>query len=264
MPTTEEREPHVPSTGSNDQRDRRRTRRCRGSGCSPASGSTPRRTTRRSRPPTTGSVEFLDEAPSEIRGWADRRQQEADRIFALLTGPEAEPPRRHRTPQQRPPRPSRPPRQHRQLDQPPAARHHRRPRTVGVVFGVYWVGRPSVPDVTSGRRRQRRSQSRAPRPALDTAQLAALTAEGQGRPQGRRLAPEDRRPLLRRQRLDQRQGRGAEGARRRPDERAGPDQPRRRLLQRWRQRLGGEGLEGRHQGPPEERRDALRPRASST
>ena len=33
--------------------------------------------------------DFLDEAPSEIRGWADRRQQEADRIFSLLTGPES-------------------------------------------------------------------------------------------------------------------------------------------------------------------------------
>lgn len=32
-------------------------------------------------------VDFLDSAPAGIRTWADRRQQEADRIFALLTAP---------------------------------------------------------------------------------------------------------------------------------------------------------------------------------
>lgn len=35
-------------------------------------------------------AEFLDGAPADLRGWADRRQAEADRIRALLTGPESE------------------------------------------------------------------------------------------------------------------------------------------------------------------------------
>ena len=35
-------------------------------------------------------VEYLETAPSDIRGWADRRQQEVDRIFTLLTAPESE------------------------------------------------------------------------------------------------------------------------------------------------------------------------------
>ena len=35
-------------------------------------------------------AEYLEAAPSDIRGWAERRQAEADRIFALLTGPESE------------------------------------------------------------------------------------------------------------------------------------------------------------------------------
>ncbi|MBC7305643.1 MAG: hypothetical protein H5T80_01710, partial [Dietzia sp.] len=34
-------------------------------------------------------VEYLEGAPDDIRGWADRRQQEVDRVFALLTGPES-------------------------------------------------------------------------------------------------------------------------------------------------------------------------------
>ena len=35
-------------------------------------------------------AEFLDGAPDDLRGWADRRQAEADRIHGLLTGPDAE------------------------------------------------------------------------------------------------------------------------------------------------------------------------------
>ncbi len=60
--------------------------------------------------------DFLDQAPSEIRGWADRRQQEADRIFSLLTGPESQlvppperrlrPPSWHRPPRRRAARPT--------------------------------------------------------------------------------------------------------------------------------------------------------------
>ena len=34
-------------------------------------------------------AEFLEGAPADLRGWADRRQVEADRIHELLTGPES-------------------------------------------------------------------------------------------------------------------------------------------------------------------------------
>jgi tetratricopeptide (TPR) repeat protein len=121
--------------------------------------------------------DFLDQAPTEIRGWADRRQQEADRIFSLLTGPESElvPPAR---------------------TQAPAATGAPAPAaaptggstnrvligiiavlaTVGVVFGVYWMGRPSVPDVGSAASASSAATPSAA-PTLDQAQLAALTAK---------------------------------------------------------------------------------------
>ena len=116
-------------------------------------------------------VEYLDEAPGDIRGWADRRQQEADRIFALLTAPEAELVTPARTPAARP-------------EAAPETTTNPTNRmllgiiavlvTVGVVFGVYWVGRPTVPDVSA-------AATPAPpplpsaAPSVDTAQLAALT-----------------------------------------------------------------------------------------
>lgn len=34
--------------------------------------------------------EYLEAAPEDLRGWADKRQAEADRIFGLLTGPESD------------------------------------------------------------------------------------------------------------------------------------------------------------------------------
>lgn len=116
-------------------------------------------------------VEYLDEAPGDIRGWADRRQQEADRIFALLTGPQSELVTPARTPAAR-------------TEDAPATTTNPTNRmllaiiavlvTAGVVFGVYWVGRPTVPDVTSA---ASPSASAAPSaaPTVDKAQLAALT-----------------------------------------------------------------------------------------
>jgi cytochrome c-type biogenesis protein CcmH/NrfG len=116
-------------------------------------------------------VEYLDEAPGDIRGWADRRQQEADRIFALLTVPETELATPARTPAARP-------------EAAPEATTNPTNRmllgiiavlvTVGVVFGVYWVGRPTVPDVSAA---ASPTASAAPSaaPSLDTTQLAALT-----------------------------------------------------------------------------------------
>ncbi len=116
--------------------------------------------------------DFLDQAPSEIRGWADRRQQEADRIFSLLTGPESQlvPPTRAATPAAAAPA--------------PAGSSTNKVliaiiavlATVGVVFGVYWVGRPSVPDVTSAASASSAAGPSAA-PTLDQAQLAALTAK---------------------------------------------------------------------------------------
>ncbi len=35
-------------------------------------------------------VDYLAAAPAPIKGWADRRQSEVDRVFELLTGPESE------------------------------------------------------------------------------------------------------------------------------------------------------------------------------
>ena len=119
--------------------------------------------------------DFLDQAPSEIRGWADRRQQEADRIFSLLTGPESQlvPPSRAAAPATVvAPAPA------------PAGGSTNRVligiiavlATVAVVFGVYWMGRPTVPDVTSA---ATASSAAAPSaaPTIDQAQLAALTAK---------------------------------------------------------------------------------------
>ncbi len=119
--------------------------------------------------------DFLDQAPSEIRGWADRRQQEADRIFSLLTGPESQlaPPARRPAPVAA-------------VAPAPAPTGSSTNRillaiiavlaTVGVVFGVYWMGRPTVPDVTSA---ASASSSAAPSaaPTLDQAKLTELTAK---------------------------------------------------------------------------------------
>lgn len=35
-------------------------------------------------------AEFLESAPDDLRGWADKRQAETDRIYGLLTGPDAD------------------------------------------------------------------------------------------------------------------------------------------------------------------------------
>ena len=118
--------------------------------------------------------DFLDQAPSEIRGWADRRQQEADRIFSLLTGPESQlvPAARTAAPATVAPAPA------------PTGGSTNKVllgiiavlATVGVVFGVYWMGRPTVPDVTSAASASSAASPSAA-PTLDQAQLTALTAK---------------------------------------------------------------------------------------
>jgi cytochrome c-type biogenesis protein CcmH/NrfG len=124
--------------------------------------------------------DFLDQAPSDIRGWADRRQQEADRIFSLLTGPESElvqPARTAAPVAAGSPAPA------------PAGSSTNKVligiiavlATVGVVFGVYWMGRPSVPDVGAAASASSAATPSAA-PTLDQAQLAALTAKVKANP----------------------------------------------------------------------------------
>jgi cytochrome c-type biogenesis protein CcmH/NrfG len=123
-------------------------------------------------------VEYLDEAPGDIRGWADRRQQEADRIFALLTAPETQPAapvRADAAPAEAPVERS-PNQTNRMLLGVIAVLV-----TVGVVFGVYWAGRPTVPDVSSA---ASPTASAAPSaaPTVDKAQLATLTEKVKANP----------------------------------------------------------------------------------
>ncbi|WP_199921686.1 tetratricopeptide repeat protein [Intrasporangium calvum] len=119
-------------------------------------------------------VEYLEGAPTDIRGWADRRQQEVDRVFALLTGPESE---------------------LRALARPSgagAAAETTEPNrtnrmlvgiiavlvTIGVVLGVYWMGKPDVPEMTTA---QDTSQTQTAA-AVDPAKLAELTKKVEANP----------------------------------------------------------------------------------
>jgi cytochrome c-type biogenesis protein CcmH/NrfG len=123
-------------------------------------------------------VEYLDEAPGDIRGWADRRQQEANRIFALLTAPETQPaaPVRAAAAPAEAPVETSPNQTNRMLLGVIAVLV-----TVGVVFGVYWAGRPTVPDVSSA---ASPTASAAPSaaPTVDKAQLATLTEKVKANP----------------------------------------------------------------------------------
>jgi tetratricopeptide (TPR) repeat protein len=119
-------------------------------------------------------VDYLESAPSDIRGWADRRQQEVDRIFDLLTGPESELAALARPAGQR------------AASAGAAAQSVRNNRlllgiiavlvTIGLVVGVYWMGKPDVPDMTAA---QGATQSQ---PVLDQAKLAELTKKVEANP----------------------------------------------------------------------------------
>lgn len=122
-------------------------------------------------------VDFLDEAPDDIRAWADRRQQEVDRIFALLTGPESD--------LRALGRPSAPQRAVAAAAPAPPNRTNRLLIgvvavlvTVGVVLGVYWVGKPSVPDITSAQA----AQASQTAPVVDQAKIAELTKKVEANP----------------------------------------------------------------------------------
>ena len=121
-------------------------------------------------------VEYLDEAPGDIRGWADRRQQEADRIFALLTAPETQPAAPARAAAAPAPVEPSPNQTNRMLLGVIAVLV-----TVGVVFGVYWAGRPTVPDVSSAAS-PTASASPSAAPTVDKTQLATLTEKVKANP----------------------------------------------------------------------------------
>lgn len=116
--------------------------------------------------------EFLDGAPDEIRNWADRRQREADRLLALLTGPDEE-------------------RASLAARAAPAASGRRplpKPALVALgalavfalVFGVYWFGRPTS-DLPATAPAQGATPAAAA-PALDQTKVAELMAKIQANP----------------------------------------------------------------------------------
>lgn len=118
-------------------------------------------------------VDYLEGAPSDIRGWADRRQLEVDRIFGLLTGPESDLAAlaRPATAQAAPASPMQGLRSNKYLLGVIAVLV-----TIGVVVGVYWMGKPSVPEMTAA---QDTTQSQ---PVLDKAKLAELTKKVEANP----------------------------------------------------------------------------------
>jgi len=116
-------------------------------------------------------VEYLESAPEDIRGWADRRQQEVDRVFALLTGPESELKALAR-PAAAAPAATEPNKSNRLLMGIIAVLV-----TIGVVFGVYQMGKPDVPEMTAAQ-----GSPTATQPVLDQAKLAELTKKVEANP----------------------------------------------------------------------------------
>lgn len=119
-------------------------------------------------------VDYLESAPSDIRGWADRRQQEVDRIFELLTGPETELQAlaRPATTGAAPTQAAQPNQTNRILLGVIAVLV-----TIGVVVGVYWMGKPAVPEMTAAAQDTSQTQ-----PVLDQAKLAELTKKVEANP----------------------------------------------------------------------------------
>lgn len=116
-------------------------------------------------------VDYLETAPTPIRGWADKRQEEVDRVFALLTGPESE--LAQLAPSESPTRAA--------VEESKSARTNRVLMgviaalvTLGLVYGVYAMGRPAVPDLAAG---AGANATQTTAPVLDQAKLAELTAK---------------------------------------------------------------------------------------
>ncbi len=126
-------------------------------------------------------TEFLSAAPDDLDRWASRRQQEADRIHTLLTGPatalaSAVAATNAKAAQARPGQ--------RRAGSPTAATattqaagRNRKPFlwagalivAIAVVFGVWYSGRPAVPDLTKAD-----TSSSAATSSLDPAKVAAF------------------------------------------------------------------------------------------
>lgn len=118
-------------------------------------------------------VAFLDSAPDGIAGWAKRRRREVDRIDSLLSGSDAD------LATVAPPAPA------------SAPARSGVPKALwvllgliavaGVIFAVYWFGRPSsdLPGMTSA---QTPSAAPSAAPTVDAAKLAELMAKVQANP----------------------------------------------------------------------------------
>ncbi len=117
---------------------------------------------------------FLEGAPEGLSGWAALEAGQADEAFALLTGPESalrEVARERYAASVRARVPAG------DAEVPAPGRPSRLPwyllgvlALVAVVVGVWYVGRPSVPDMSSAS-----SASASASPTMDSARLAALT-----------------------------------------------------------------------------------------
>ena len=131
-------------------------------------------------------VAYLGQAPGDIRVWADRRRLEVDRIFALLTGPQSD--LGSGTGSSGPSTPAAEAAAAR-AGEARAPRRGATPRallgvvavlvTIGVVVGVYWMGKPSTPQSASPAAQGGTSQSAAP---VDQAKLTALTKKVEADP----------------------------------------------------------------------------------
>lgn len=116
--------------------------------------------------------EFLDGAPADLKEWADRRRREADRVYDLLTGSEAElaksAARLAPATATRRPLPK------------PAMWAIGLLAGIGLVFAVYQLGKPPAPPAMTGA--QPGTQATASAPKIDQAKVAELMSKIQANP----------------------------------------------------------------------------------
>ena len=115
-------------------------------------------------------VEFLDGAPDSVRGWAERRTREVDRVTSLLTGPADELTALERRPDTR-----------RAGVPKPVLWLGAALLGVALVVGVYWLGRP--PETPAAMGGAAGSASGQQVTAVDEAKVAALKARVAANPQ---------------------------------------------------------------------------------